>query len=486
MRLTQFSIEGLGHLSALIADDDAGVAVVIDPRRDVDVYLHAARAEGLAITHVVETHLHNDYVSGGRELATLTGASHQIGVGAALQHEHQPLRDGEAFDVGSLRFRALDTPGHTPEHVSYAVSDRSRADEPLLLLTGGSLLVGAVGRTDLLGTENAIPYARSMYRSLHDVILGHEDSVAVYPTHGAGSLCSTGIASTSWSTIGFERRHNRLLAPMEVDTFARALLAGQPSFPRYFARMRPINQAGPRLLGGVVPPPMPFDASTARDAIDGGALLIDARPAAEHAVGHVPRSLSIPSGASFGTWLGWVVTEPDRPLILLLRSEADWDDAVRQALRIGFEGVVGYIRGGLLAWAEAGFETEVGGSLDVNDLARRLDQGGPNAPLVVDVRQLSEFEAGHVPGALAIGAGDLPDRLDQLPKDRPIATICASGYRATVAASLLRAAGFSKVDWVVGGVPTWQAAGYPVMFGQAAGNYGLEAPIRDHGHTGGT
>lgn len=467
MRLQQFVIDGLGHLSTLIADESAGVAAVVDPRRDVDVYLEAARQSGLAITHVLETHLHNDYVSGGRELAALTGATHLIGAGAELRYDHRPMRDREVFHVGSLRFRVLDTPGHTPEHVAYAVTDTTRADEPLLLLTGGSLLVGAVGRTDLLGAANAVPYAREMHRSIHGVILRHEDSVTVYPTHGAGSLCSTGISSTPWSTVGFERRHNPLLGPMEIDAFARALLAGQPSFPRYFARMRPTNQAGPRLLGGVVPLPMPLEPAAARDALDGGALLVDARPAADHSVAHVPGSLSIPSGTSFGTWLGWVVTDPDRPIVLLLRSEADWDDIVRQALRIGFERIVGHVRGGFLAWAEAGFATEVGGSLEVADLAAQLERGGPDAPLVIDVRQPSEFEAGHLSGALAIGAGDLPDRLDQLPRNRPIATICASGYRASVAASLLRAAGFQRVSWVSGGVPTWGARGLPLEYGPA-------------------
>ena len=485
MRLQQFVIDGLGHLSTLISDEDAGVAAVVDPRRDVDVYLEAARSAGLQISHVIETHLHNDYVSGGRELAALTGASHVSGAGAELGHEHRPVRDGESVDVGALRFRALDTPGHTPEHVSYAVADRSRADEPLLLLTGGSLLVGAVGRTDLLGVDNAIPYAAAMYRSLHEVILRHEDSVAIYPTHGAGSLCSTGISSTPWSTIGYERRQDPLLAPMEVAAFARALLAGQPAFPRYFARMRPINQAGPRLLGGVVPLPQPMVVEAARDALDAGALLIDLRPAAEHTASHVPGSLSIPAGSSFGTWLGWVVPDPDRPLVLLLGSEADWDDAVRQALRIGFEGIIGYVRGGFGAWAAAGYATELGGAMEVGVLAARLAAGGREAPVVIDVRQPSEFEAGHLPGALAIGAGDLPDRLDQLPRDRPIATICGSGYRASVAASLLRAAGFQDVAWVPSGVPTWRAHGFPVAYGLEEGAGGPSATASAAAHTAG-
>ena len=465
MRVQQFVIEGLGHLSTLIADEAAGVAAVVDPRRDVDVYLDAARANGWRISHVVETHLHNDYVSGGRELVALTGARQVIGTGAELRHEHQPIADRESFDVGGLRFEALETPGHTPEHVSYAVADRSRADEPILLFTGGSLLVGAVGRTDLLGAADAVPLARRMYRSLHEVILAHEDSVAVYPTHGGDSLCSADISSTPWSSIGFERRHDPLLRPMEVDAFARALLAGQPTVPRYFARMRPLNQAGPRLLGGVVPLPRPLTATQTAAAVNGGALVIDLRPPAAHATSHVPGSLSIPAGSSFGTWLGWVVADPDRPLVLLLDDDREWDDAVRQALRIGFESIVGYVHGGFATLAEAGHPTETGGALDVGSLARRLAGDRTTSPVVIDVRQASEYEAGHLPGALPIGAGELPDRLDALPRDRPIATICASGYRASVASSLLRAAGFADVSWVAGGVPTWQAAGYPVEYG---------------------
>ena len=473
MRVTQYRIEGLGHLSTLVVDEAAGVAAVIDPRRDVDVYLAAAKADDLRITHVIETHLHNDYVSGGRDLAALTGATHVIGAGANLAHEHRPAQDGESFDVGSIRFRTLDTPGHTPEHVSYAVADTTRADEPFLLLTGGSLLVGAVGRTDLLGAEHARPYAAAMYRSLHDVLLPHEDSVMVYPTHGAGSLCSTGIASTSWSTIGFERRHDPLLAPMEVDAFARALLAGQPTFPRYFARMRPINQAGPRLLGGVVPEIPPLAGERLDTALAGGALVIDARSPAAHAVAHVPGSLSLPAGTSFGTWLGWVV-DADRPVVLIVDGPADLDDLARQALRIGFESLVGHVAGGFEAWRRAGRPVEAGAVLDVDALAALLAAGGPDAPVVIDVRQPAEFEAGHVPGSIHIGAGELSEVLDRLPSDRPIATICASGYRSSVAASLLRSAGFQHVVPVSGGVPDWEDHGFALDYG--AGTDGLEWP----------
>lgn len=484
MRLRQFVVDGLGHISTLIVDESSGVAAVVDPRRDVDVYLDAVRELDARITHVVETHLHNDYVSGGRELAALTGADHVIGAGAELRYEHRPVRHEDGFDVGYLRFTALHTPGHTPEHTSYAVVDAARAGDPVLLFTGGSLLVGAVGRTDLLGAENAIPWAHDQYRSLRDVLLSHEDYVAVHPTHGAGSLCSTGIASTPHSTVGFERRHNPMVRPIvegaEVDEFVRRLLGPQPAFPTYFARMRPTNQAGPPLLGGRVPDPRPLTLDEFRGAVEGGAVVVDARDPAEHAIAHVPGSVSIPVGSSFGTWLGWVV-EPDRPIVLLLDDPRDWDDLVRQAIRIGYDRVSGYLRGGFGTWAAGGGEQSSLGRLTVLQLAERLAAGGPDAPLVLDVRQATEYRSAHVPGSIHLGAGDLPDRLAELPRDRPIATVCASGYRSSVAASLLRRAGFEDVLWVADGLPAWRANRLPIERGEGTAGR-IEAASATTGH----
>jgi len=465
-------VDGLGHLSALVVDDASGVAAVVDPRRDVDVYLDAARTLDARISHVVETHLHNDYVSGGRELTALTGATHVIGAGAELAYEHQPVRHGDAFDVGYLRFTALHTPGHTPEHTSYGVIDASRAGDTTALFTGGSLLVGAVGRTDLLGAENAVPWAHDQYRSLRDVILPHEDYVSVFPTHGAGSLCSTGIASTPSSTLGFERRHNPMVRPIveggDVEQFVRTLLGRQPPFPRYFARMRPTNQAGPALLGGRPPEPRPLSYEEVTAALGRGALIVDARSAPAYATAHPTGALSLPAGSSFGTWLGWVV-EPDRPLVLLLDDPSDWDGLARQAMRIGYErSLLGHLRGGFSAWAAAGGDQEAIGRSTVGELAAAIAAGGPGAPLVIDVRQVTEFEAGHVPGAMHLAAGDLPERLEDLPRDRPLATFCASGYRSAVAASLLRRAGFEDVTWVAEGMPAWRSEGLPVERGAPA------------------
>jgi hydroxyacylglutathione hydrolase len=466
--LEQHVLEGLGHLSALIADEEQRVAAVIDPRRDVDVYLADAREGDFRITHVVETHLHNDYVSGARELATLTGARHVIGKGAELAYAHEPVREAETFEVGALRFRVLETPGHTPEHVSYAVADRARGDDPLLLFTGGSLLVGTVGRTDLLGESRAREYAGQMHRALHEKLLRHEDHVAVYPTHGAGSFCSKSIATAPYSTVGYERRHDRLLGIEEVEEFVQALLADQPPYPRYFGRMRGVNRDGPSPLGAI-PPPRPLEIERVRELAAGDEhLLLDLRSPAEYAVAHVPGSLSIPAGRSFSTWLGWLVPH-DRPLVLLLDSVAQWDEAIRQALRIGYDRVEGYLHGGFGRWQQTGGPVEASGRLTVSQLSDLVSREGRDGrgPLVLDVRQRDEFARGHVPGALHLHAGELPERLDELPRERPIATICATGYRSSVAASLLQQAGFRNVMWVSGGMPAWIGEGLPVEYSES-------------------
>ena len=470
MLIRQFDLPGLGHLSALLADEATGQAAIVDPRRDVDIYLEETRQRGLHIGHVLETHLHNDYVSGARELAELTGAQHVIGAGAELATPCLPVRDGDVLRLGRLRIAVLETPGHTPEHVSYAVgpaagpdgmspSDALATDGPAAIFTGGSLLVGSVGRTDLLGVEHARPYARAMHRSLHEKLLTHADPVGVLPTHGAGSLCSRGTGDAWSSTIGVERVADPLLGIDDPEAFADALLAGQPAFPRYFARMRGVNQAGPRIVG-TIPEPRPLDVAAVQAILGAGGLLIDLRRATEHARGHIPGSISLPADASFGTWLGWVV-EPDRPLVLLLPGIDAWDDALRQGLRVGYENVAGFLEGGLAAWRSAGGAVEGGSALSVRELSVAIE--GADPPLVLDVRQADEYATAHVPGAIHLMAGDVPDRLAELPRQRPIATICASGYRASVAASLLRRAGFRDVAWVRGGVPDWQAAGLPVV-----------------------
>ena len=363
MLIRRFVLDGLGHLSTLVVDEEAGRAAVVDPRRDVDGYLAAAAELDVRISHVVETHLHNDYVSGGRELAAATGAEQVIGAGAELRHAFHGVHHGDALTVGALRFDVLETPGHTPEHVAYAVADTSRADEPhpdvhrRLAARRGRRPDGPPRRG-----ATPTPYGRAMHRSLHEVVLAHEDFVGVYPTHGAGSLCSTGISAMPESTIGFERRHDPLLSIADADTFARALLAGQPTFPRYFARMRPTNQAGPRVLGPISPA-RPLSPAEVRDAVGTGALVVDLRPPGAHAAAHLPGSLSIPADSSFGTWLGWVVPDPG-PSDRARAERAAASGTTPSARPAGSASTMrssATSQGGVGAWAEAGLPTRTGG-----------------------------------------------------------------------------------------------------------------------------
>jgi hydroxyacylglutathione hydrolase len=310
--------------------------------------------------------------------------------------------------------------------------------------------------------ENAEPYARQMFHSLRDKLLAQQDYVGVLPTHGGGSLCSKDIASTPSSTIGYERRHNELLTIAEIEPFVRALLDDQPAVPRYFARMRPINKTGAAPLGAIAGP-RALTVAEVQALLADDALIIDTRPYREYAAGHLPGAYSIPAGSSFGTWLGWVVPV-DRPLILVLDQASDWDDVLRQALRIGYDDVRGHLSS-VADWRAAGLPLETGKVATIQDLAARLDGGGPDAPLVLDVRQHYEWVEGHIPGSVHLMGGDLPDRLAELPRDRPIVTICRSAYRSAVAASILERAGFKDVTWIDKGVPAWRRAGLPIVNG---------------------
>ena len=433
----------------------------------MDVYLDAARSADLRITHVVETHLHNDYVSGGRDLAALTGATHVIGAGAELRYEHAGLPGGAGFDVGRLRFEVLDTPGHTPEHVSYRVADGSVPDDPGLLLSGGSILVGAVGRTDLLGADHAVPYAHDMYHSIHDTLLPLGDPVHVHPTHGAGSLCSTGIGDASSTTIGHERSFDPLLAPMDIDAFARALLAGQPAIPRYFARMRPLNQAGPPLLGGVVPTPPPLDPAAVEAAVAAGATH-RRRTARGRPCRGAHRGLDLDPARGLVRDLARLGGRPgpagraDRGTSRGPRSDHAAGDPHRARRGRRPPGR----RGGGVGRVRAPGRDQRAAVDRRAGRARWPARAPPTPRCVIDVRQMNEYAAGHVPGAWHINGGSLPDRLADLPRDRPIAVICEAGFRASIGTSLLRASGFDDASWVGAGFPAWRDAGLPVETGE--------------------
>jgi hydroxyacylglutathione hydrolase len=479
MYFEQFFVEGLGHASYLIASDQTKEAVVVDPRRDVQVYVEAAHRQGFEIRYVLETHNHNDFVSGAHQLASCLGAEHVASAAAGLRFPYRPAHEGDELEVGELRLHVLETPGHTPEHVSYVLTDTSRADEPFLVFSGGDLLVGAVGRPDLLGRELGEQLAPRLYDSLHGKLLKLGDHVIVMPTHGGGSLCGKGIAGTRFTSIGYERRFNQALQHASKEAFVASVLAGNPGIPSYYARMRPTNQRGPAPFRAPEPRPLPPDEVQHLAGHD--AVVLDTRPNVAFGGAHVPGALNVPLGAMFATWVGWLVPA-DAPLVLVLDRDDDWAEITTTLLRIGYEQFAGYAQFGMAAWVEAGLPVERVEQLSVHELHRRRD-AHPDLQ-VLDVRMDSEWAEGHLDGAVHAPLGDLPNLLDGLPLDpaRPVAVICGSGYRSSIGTSLLEGRGFRTIWNTLGGMTAWKEAALPMVKGEAvAGWRAEELRVRDEG-----
>jgi hydroxyacylglutathione hydrolase len=430
--------EGLGNSSYLVDLGD-GRAIAVDPPRDPTRHLALAEGRGLTISHTAETHLHADFVTGSRELAA-RGASVLAPAAAGIEWPHFGMEDGDHADLGGLRLRALATPGHTPEHLAYLLCD---GDEPVALFSGGSLLVGSVARTDLIAPDQTEPLARALWRSLVERILALPDDLPVYPTHGAGSFCSAPAGFERTTSIGKERAANPLLDAPDEDTFVARLLAGLGSYPPYFTQLREVNRTGPAVYG-TFPGLAGIDVSEAIRLVRGGAALIDARPVHRFADGHVPGSVSIPLRPQFASWLGWLVRR-DQPLIFVVDDDQDRAELVRQCLTIGYEHLVGELAGGLDAWVSGGGPVGRVALVDPPALDRNR---------VLDVRQTSEYSAGHVPGAVHLELGSLPSRLDVVPAG-PVTLMCGHGERAMTAASLLKAAGRDDVAVLVGGPDDW-------------------------------
>jgi hydroxyacylglutathione hydrolase len=439
--------EGLGNSSYLVELGDRR-ALVVDPVRDPTAYLELARRHKLEISHTVETHLHADFVFGSRELAE-HGATVVAARAANLQFPHQGLGDQEELELGGLALRALATPGHTPEHLAWLLLEDGR---PLALFSGGALLVGGVARTDLLSPEQTGPLARAAYWSARR-LLALPAELPVYPTHGAGSFCSTPGDGERVTTIGAERAGNPLLTGRpDEDAFAARLLGGLGSFPPYFLRLREVNRRGPRLLDQRARTLPELTVEQVVAAREQGAVLIDARPVAAFAAGHPAGALSIALRPAFATWLGWLV-EPDRRLLFALDQDQDRAELIRQCEKIGFERLVGELAGGMAAWRAAalpeGYVELVGPD--------RVDQA--DQP-ILDVRQASEVAAGHLPGAVTVELGALDSALDgghTLPAG-PLTVMCQHGERAMTAASLLAQAGRRDLRVLRGGPAEWRAA----------------------------
>jgi hydroxyacylglutathione hydrolase len=435
--------EGLGN-SAYVVELGDGRALVIDPARDPTSYLELARWRRLQIAYAAETHLHADFLTGSRELAAADGAQILAPRASRLGFAHRGLEDGQEVDLGGLALRVLATPGHAPEHASYLLLDGAR---PVAVFSGGALLVGSVARADLAGPELTEPLARAAYRSLHGRLLPLPDELAVYPTHGAGSFCATPAGDQRTTTIGAERRHNRLLAAPDEDAFVAQLLASFGSYPPYFLRLRERNRVGPELLGAdwrVLPL---VSTGQVQQHLAGGGLVVDTRPVPAFAAGHIPGALSIALRPAFASWLGWLVDDT-RPLVFVLDEDQDGGELARQCRTIGYDHLVGELAGGMAAWRAASLPQA---QLPVVEAEQLDDEAG----VVLDVRQASELADGHLPGAVTVELGALAG--DRLPEG-PVTVMCAHGERAMTAASLLARAGHKDLRVVHGGPQDWQRA----------------------------
>lgn len=434
--------DGLGNTSWLVDLGD-GEALVVDPERDPAPYTGVAERLGTEIALAAETHLHADFVTGSRELAA-GGAEVVASAAGELAWPHRPLKDGDEIDLGRWRLQALATPGHTPEHLAYLLSERGR---PRAVFTGGSLLVGAVARTDLIDPADTEALTRALWHSIHHQLLALPDDVAVFPTHGAGSFCSAPGQDRRWTTIGDERRTNPLLGAPDEDTFIRQVLDSLGTYPPYFLRLRAVNQRGPRVLGepGGLTPLGADDVAALRER---GAVIIDVRPVAEFGAGHVAGSLANTLRPQFASWLGWLVPDPATPLVFVAGNHQDRREIVRQCLNIGYENLPGELTGGVEAWRAAGGETATVPVLGASQLDGRT---------VLDVRQASEHAAGHVPGAVHVELGALPHRLTDVPAG-PLVVMCGHGERAATAASVLAAAGHRDLAVLAGGPTDWASA----------------------------
>ena len=448
----RFFDEGLAQASFFLACSRTREAVIIDPRRDVDVYVEMAKAQGLRIAYTFETHVHADFACGSRELAAI-GAKTIAGPGAHLRYTNHEAAHGERLRVGDISCEFMHTPGHTPEHISILVN---QPDQPTRIFSGDTLFVGAVGRPDLLGEEQTRRLANDLYDSLFKKLLVLDERIQIHPGHGAGSLCGAGIGSEAFTTIGQEKRFNPMLQHKTKEAFVAAVLADLPDTPPYVPRMKKLNQQGPPLLGLVngYRGPAPLSPAATAAAVRSGAILIDLRQAADFARSYPLGALNLPIGTKVGYWAGYVLPG-DARVILLGANHHEATEASRQLMRIGVSRIDGYVNGGFTAWRDAGLPTASFELSNVQELASALSGG--TAPLLVDVRTNKEFKAGHIDGALHIPLGDLARRATEIPRDRPVATICEGGYRSSLAASVLARAGLDGLVNVTGGMSAWRA-----------------------------
>ena len=454
MIFRQIVHDDLGCASYFVGDEDMGVAAVIDPRFEIDEYLELASYLNVRIEHVLETHNHADHVSGHGRLAAATGATIHVHRDAGVDYAHEPFDDGDEISLGSVRIRALHTPGHRPEHTAFALIDLDRGPEPWAVLTGDTLFVGDIARPDLAVDKRE--GAHGIFHSLHDTLLAMAPETEVWPGHLGGSLCGgPGMDMKVFSTIGYEARHNEVLHEEDEDAFVERAVAGLPPQPPNFQAVVEINR-GPLVTGGV--DIMPLTPRQVQQRQEEGALLVDVRTDLQFDDAHIPGAVSNTMlRAGFGTKLAWIA-DPDQEIVFIGRDDDDGRLAARLAVAVGVRNLAGYLHGGMTGWRAERREVDSVERIDVKELHSRED-----SLQILDVREETEWRGGHIPGSLHMPYHDIRELPDGLDPGRPVAAICASGQRSAVAASLLQSHGAKDVIHVVdGGVGTWEQLGFPI------------------------
>ncbi len=458
MYFEQFYLGCLSHASYMLGSGTE--AVVVDPQRDVDLYLKAAEDHGLTIRHIVETHLHADFVSGHRELAARTGAKIYFGASAGATFAHVPVHDGFELRFGKAEIKILETPGHTPESICLLVTSDEQPGKPWAVLTGDTLFLGDVGRPDLSRTHTPQQLAGMLYDSLHNKLLTLPDDVLVYPAHGAGSLCGRNMRAERSSTIGTERLTNYALQIPTREEFVKQLTSNLPARPDYFLQDAEINREGAPALSDM-PELKAILPAELKAMMEADTVALDIRTAEQFAAGHVPGSINIALSGQFATWAGTILGLSSQ-LVLIADSPEQLAEARLRLARVGIEGERGYLQGGVTGWKQAGFDLEQLPEISVEELHQRLAE---DKIRVLDVRREGEWMAGHLPEASWWPLDRFRISPPEVDLQIPLAVHCQSGYRSMIACSLLERAGFKNVINVSGGFGAWKEAQLPVSTG---------------------
>ena len=462
MYFEQFYLGCLAHASYLLASDGEGV--VVDPQRDVELYMKAAQENGVTIRHIFESHLHADFVSGHKELAARTGAKIYMGAQAGATFPHVPVSDGFGLRFGKASIRVLETPGHTPESICMVVTDQEKSYSPWAVLTGDTLFIGDVGRPDLSPRHTPAELAGLLYDSLHNKLLTLADNVLVYPAHGAGSLCGKNMRAERSSTIGTERLTNYALQIKSREEFIAQLTSNLPARPEYFLKDAEINRTGASALSDLQPL-RALAPSELNTMLSAGEIALDVRPGDEFAAGHVPGSVNIALGGQFASWAGTVLGLSAHP-VLIAASDAQLEEARLRLARVGIEVLDGYLDGGVAAWKQSGLPLANISQISVGALDARLKLGEVQ---VLDVRREPEWDGGHIDGATWWPLDNIKVSPPEMDHEAPIAVHCKGGYRSMIASSLLQRAGFKNVINLVGGFDAWQEAKLPTVSAKPVG-----------------